>query len=577
MDNNSPKKENKKRISLNKSDIIVYAIVGALSALAFVSIYGVKVINPGYVDWLLSGGDISQHYLGWVAYRFGAWKFPIGFFDTLSYPNNASIIFTDSIPIVAFFFKILSPILPKTFQYFGLWGVLCFILQGILSARIIKNFTKNKAAIIIFGVIFAFTPVMIRRMFAHTALAGQWLLFIPLEILFAPEKYKDNKKIYILIGLTGLLSGSVHMYYLLMNGMILVGICLYDLLANKRIVRSIILLGEFLLTGAGATALFGGFGSNMKAQIWGLGYFSFNLNSFFNPMGWSRVFKDLKMYSPGQAEGFAFIGAGFILLLAFAIVMFFVSGKPFEKVKKYRFHIIAIAFVCLCTLIVSLSPTVTIGEKVLLDLHLPAKIFDLWSVFRSSGRLCWNVVYIIMFLAGIVAVKCTKKQYLLIAALVIMSALQIFDMSKVYKAKFKEFNKKRTYVSTLTEDIWDAVGSDEEIKYVVYGYVLPDTDDRTFLFDLTDWGLNNGKTLNNYYFARSIEEEAAVVRNSTLASPDKEHIFIFDKQTLPESGEYNLHYYETKGCVIGYVNVISGFEEADISKLKSIYEIENVE
>lgn len=573
----SPKKEKEKRIKFNKSDIIIYAITGVLSFLAFISIYGVRVINPVYTDWLMSGGDLSQHYLGWVAYRFGAWKFPIGLFDTLSYPNNASIIFTDSIPVFALFFKILSPILPKTFQYFGIWGALCFVLQGVFSARLIKNFTKNKAVIIIFGVLFAFTPIMIRRMFTHTALAAQWIMFLPLEILFVPKKYQDNKKIYILIAIIGLLSGSVHMYYLLLDGIILAGICLYDILSRKRIVRSLILLGEYLVTAAGATAIFGGFGSNMKNQIWGLGYFSFNANGLFNPQGWSIIFKDLKLYTPGQAEGFAFLGAGFIFMIAAAVVLFVNSEKVFKTIKENRHLIIATGFVCLSSAIISFSPTIAIGDKLIVDLHLPGKIMDLWSIFRSSGRLIWIVVYVFMFATGIIMVKYSKKQTVLIVLLVVLTALQIFDLSKVLKGKHKEFALTKTYESSLGEDIWDVLGEDGNIKRVIYGYELPDTDDRKVLFDLTDWGLKNGKTLNNYYFARSIEEDACKVRTAALNAPDAESIFIFDKQFLEGCENYPLHYYETNACVIGYAEPISGFEEADIHELIRINEIEDDE
>lgn len=47
-----------KRININ----IVAALLGGI---AFVLIYGIKILNPLYTDWLLTGGDPSQHYLGW--------------------------------------------------------------------------------------------------------------------------------------------------------------------------------------------------------------------------------------------------------------------------------------------------------------------------------------------------------------------------------------------------------------------------------------------------------------------------------------------------------------------------------
>ena len=127
----------RERKSIFDSDACMYLCVVSIGLICFCVIYGTKVLNPGYVDWILSGGDLTQHYLGWVAYRASDWHFPIGMVDTLAYPYQTSIIFTDSIPLFAVIFKALSPILPETFQYFGLWGVCCFVLQGVCACRII--------------------------------------------------------------------------------------------------------------------------------------------------------------------------------------------------------------------------------------------------------------------------------------------------------------------------------------------------------------------------------------------------------------------------------------------------------
>ena len=95
-----------------------YLLIAVLAIIIFISMYGIHVINPLYTDWLLSGGDLSQHYLGWRAYRNSSWSFPIGMVDVLAYPMKTSVIFTDSIPIMAVLFKIISPLLPDDFQYF---------------------------------------------------------------------------------------------------------------------------------------------------------------------------------------------------------------------------------------------------------------------------------------------------------------------------------------------------------------------------------------------------------------------------------------------------------------------------
>lgn len=295
---------------LSSKKINIYVVVAIISAVVFFSIYGIKVLNPMYINWLLVGGDLSQHYLGWTAYRASSWHFPIGMVDTLAYPHQTSIIFTDSIPIFAVFFKFLSPILPDKFQYFGIWGIFCFILQGVLAARIIASFIENKVIITMASVLFVFTPVMIWRMYAHTALAGQWILLLGLEPIFVYKKYQYNKKIYLIVGLMGILSVSIHMYFVLMSGIILLGICSIDIFVHRRFKRSGLMLTEYLAAVAIITWLLGGFSSEMQAEDGGLGMFSININTFFNPQGWSQIFRELPLYGTGQYEGFGYLGGG---------------------------------------------------------------------------------------------------------------------------------------------------------------------------------------------------------------------------------------------------------------------------
>lgn len=143
---------NMKRLKrIYASPWLTYMIVSMIAIIGFVYIYGVHVLNPTYTDWLIKDAhyDLSQHYLGWKAYRNGDWTFPIGNTDYLLYPSKTSVIFTDSIPCLAVLFKLLSPVLPEEFQYFGLWGIMCFVLQAVFSARIINRFTNSRIVIVL--------------------------------------------------------------------------------------------------------------------------------------------------------------------------------------------------------------------------------------------------------------------------------------------------------------------------------------------------------------------------------------------------------------------------------------------
>ena len=55
---------------------------------------------------------------------------PARFADTIAAPDGTAISYTDSLPWVSIFFKLLRGMLPATFQWFGLYTLLCFALQG---------------------------------------------------------------------------------------------------------------------------------------------------------------------------------------------------------------------------------------------------------------------------------------------------------------------------------------------------------------------------------------------------------------------------------------------------------------
>lgn len=541
------------------SETAMYIVIGVFSAIAFIYIYGIKVLNPSYLDWLkASGGDLTQHYLGWKAYRNSGWHFPIGMADTLEYPHQSSIIFTDSIPVMAVFFKILSPILPERFQYFGLWGILCFVLQGLFAARIIKNFTDNKIAIIIFSVVFLFTPVMLFRMFSHSALAGQWIILLGLEPIFAHRKYQNNSKLYLIAALMGVLSASIHIYFVLMSAMILVGICAADILINRNSKRSVILFGEYFLIAVATMWMLGGFSGGTNNTGDGLGEYSFNLNAFFNAQEWSCIFKSLPLYVERQYEGFAWLGAGFVLLLVFALILYAGGGKNVGHIKKkWQGVIIPLCIVSMISIITACSPVVTFGDKKILEYPLPESIIHLWRIFRSSGRMAWIAVYIIMLCTCILLAQLLNKRTVIICAAVGL-VLQVYDSHLVIDSTNKRFNSDVVYNSVLDDDFWNNIAENEEIEHIVYCAPMV----RNLIFPLTDWVLEHGMTMSNFYFARWNMDLVNRTTEVSLANPSRSELFIFTEADYDKYTQYdNLHYYAIDGYIVGYIDNIAGFEE----------------
>ncbi len=160
------------------------AVAGILlGALSFLALYGWEVLDVTNEVWLLaSERDLRAHYIGWKFFRESDWHWPLGMMDGIIYPRLISVVYTDSIPWLALFFKMVSGLLPETFQYFGLWGLLCFMLQGMLAGLIVSKYGRNLWIDILLMEFFILSPTMIYRLYFHSELAAHFLLlmaFIP--------------------------------------------------------------------------------------------------------------------------------------------------------------------------------------------------------------------------------------------------------------------------------------------------------------------------------------------------------------------------------------------------------------
>ena len=239
---------------LNKS-MIPYVAISIFAIVFFISIYGVKVLDFQNVDWLYGhyevkencfyGKDLTQHYMGWLCYRQSDWTFPIGNMNLFSYPYQTSVIYTDSIPLFALFFKILSPVLPGKFQYFGLWAILCFVLQGIMAVRLFKSYTKNPVKLVLAAAFFVIAPMLLWRTFIHSALCAHWIILMAMEPLVDKVRW-DKKHLMIHYSLVGFLASMTAIYLLLFCGIVLIGTCVRDVLETKNVLNSVLSLISFV-------------------------------------------------------------------------------------------------------------------------------------------------------------------------------------------------------------------------------------------------------------------------------------------------------------------------------------------
>ena len=549
-----------------------------LGICSFLLLYGIRILNVTYDDWLLTGGDLSQHYLGWCFFRTSDWAFPIGLMDRISYPNHVSVIFTDSIPLFAIIFKLFRSWLPETFQYFGIWGLLCFALQGGLGALLIRHFVKKDGYAIVGSLFFVLAPIEIYRMYMHTALGAQWLLLAALLLGLERSRISLKNKVMI-TAILGFLCGSIHMYFIPMCGIILCAFWIEDVIYQRKILPAILQGGAYCVFAVAAVVLLGGLSHDHQLDAGGLGQFSFNLNGLVNPQGWSRLLPDLPLYGDGAGEGLAFPGLGILTILLISVILLIFCKKSRLAVRERinRNNWIAYSIIIVVSAVISVSHRLALGGQVIWEIPYPEWLVSLWGMFRSSGRFIWPVVYLLIMAAVVLLFvalagldkktgtdkKITDKmdhgkkiQHLFncnaihgvaLMLLVTLLGLQIFDCYPQLKERHDRFSSKTEYVSVLKNEIWQELAGKEHIVFV--SDIINNQD---LLYGLSVYALKNDMTINNFYFAhyalrREIEENI----ESSLASPDKNTIYIYKESDEGLCTDERMEYRKADGLIIG--------------------------
>lgn len=543
------------RVHKGKSWRLVYILVTLLATAIFVAIYGINVLNPLYDDWLLGRGDLTQHYLGWCYYRKGEWTFPFGLTDRIAYPTYTSVIFTDSIPVLAVFFKIFSSVLPETFQYFGWWGLGSFILQGILAVKILKELEVSKIQTFFASILFILSPVMIERMFRHTALGGHWLILAAVYLFVRHRKDYDNiAKTSILWGIMGILIAGVHLYYLPMAAAILGIYILCSFFIQKKFKLKYIVPGITFLIGLVVnTYLLGGFSSSAEATSDGLGECSFNLNGLINPKGYSIFLRDMKMYYESQYEGFAYLGLGVIILLASAVVYAVICIRN-KKSRESIIYVVGYFIISLALIAFAASPEITLNDKLIIQLPYSSTLYRIWSIFRSTGRIVWPVCYFIYILVVVCNDRLWKtfnKGKIAVVCLVSCVAIQVIDLSGNLAGKRDYFAPKIEYESPLEDEIWSELADDGSFKHIVW---VSHNIDNGRILHLAKYAHDNDMTMNTFYFARGIDVRDNTRNSMQNLSDDCIYIFRADEEDNVEEYEkaanYDMHKYEADGYII---------------------------
>ncbi|MDO4567314.1 MAG: DUF6311 domain-containing protein, partial [Oscillospiraceae bacterium] len=201
-------------LDANKRKIQNFVLGLGLGAAVFLLIFGLKALDFTDDSWIRGGyieQDIIQHYVGWLSYREAPLSFPFCITQQLNYPAGISAAYTDSIPLFCVIFRFIEPLLPETFQFFGLFTLLSFMLQGGASALLLSLFCEGRAKPLLGALLFTINPVLLERAFRHTALTAQFLIVLALYLYF--DARRKNALISSLYIALCALAATIHAYF----------------------------------------------------------------------------------------------------------------------------------------------------------------------------------------------------------------------------------------------------------------------------------------------------------------------------------------------------------------------------
>lgn len=419
----------------------------------FLVVLGLPVLNPRNLGWLTFGDSPTQQ-LGWEFFRQQQWTWPLGLTPAYGMELGGSVVYSDSIPLIAIPSKFLAPLLPEPFQYFGIWLLVCLLLQSFFAWKLLSLFTGSRTALVIGSTFLTTAPVLLWRMspaISQWSLGGQFTLLAALWLTLRPQMHRHGATWTALLAVTT----AIHAYLLVMVGTF----WLADVVQRRGKFPNVSARQRHLLLPPiavlGMAWVCGYFSVDKGAGGAGYGVFKASPWAFLDPGNaavgtWSRILPDL----PGdwiQNESFNFLGLGVIVLLCCALVRRHTYVLLARAIRKWPWSATGVLALALFSLSHEWG-----GHFRFIRLPVPDAALEVASVFRASGRMLWPAVYVVC-VAAIVLVLRTYAGRSAIIIVALALGTQLVDTSAGWERTRTIFGtfSMRPYIESLTGEFWD--------------------------------------------------------------------------------------------------------------------------
>ena len=266
-------------------------------------------------------------------------------------------------------------------------------------------------------------------------------------------------------------------------------------------------------------------GTGSAIAISGHDVFSLNLLSPFIPSPFKSIaLPTVRLATPGQYEGYNYLGLGLIALLVLDLILRPRGIAQVCRLTPATLPLLVLSVLCMS---VAVSPRITFGPWTIATIELPNVLKALMAAIHCPGRLFWPVHYLAILLVIVVTYRQWRsptRELLLVGALI----LQLADLLPVRERVRTGYDRDPRH--PLTAPVWRELRANHEQLIVLPPWqCTPGTPGGPEGFRIFgELAVAERLRTNSYYAARYSREQ---VRVHCHTPPRPERISIPEPRT----------------------------------------------
>lgn len=499
---------------------------------------GLSHLFPWNYSWLYAKGDGALTQLGFEFFR----KAPLVQWPITAIPKyvaGSNMIIPTENAVSNILAKTIGIFVPGSFQFVGLWIVLCFALQGYFGAKLLGRFVDSRSSIVFGSLFFVLSPALLYRVgvMNHYALGGHWMILAALYLYFGTESKTRTWGLLLFFGMLTSVYISVMLVVVFSAHQIKRYLVTKEVSVTNLIVPLAAAVVGFLVMGYAST----------RSSTTGSNVFRLNAIAWFNPgysddgsfsgvlnsVGNSR----LRRVFSEEWEGFQYLGtvviAGVLLGLA--------NVRKMEIRQNWRGYA-PILLAGSALFVFALSNRIVILQQEF-SYWWPSQLLDLRQIFRGATRFGWPAYYLVTLFAVVQIIRfCSVKK--LKAGLAIASALMLIESSPGIAYVRSEFSSSKTYETSIVDQKWEEIAKTHS-KIAIYPnfdlQVGEVTGDAKFWidrwFDLAKFAVDHDLSTNFGYVPRPLtdyisEQDAQILNELENGALQPGTVYVLANETM---------------------------------------------